>query len=360
MEPLRPKVALAIDGGGIKGLIVAQALKKLEAELGGDPLITHPQIKVLSGTSTGAIITAGLSVGMTMDEITKIYLDDGRKVFPPLYPDWIPGWLQGIFKIIRGIRQPYLYSGDALKSILQARIEQHAGNRNLTLADLKGRLQSDQALVLTAVNVIQRRTHFLKSYADQDGAWELWAATLASSSAPTVMPVVKYKGEYYIDGGVGSYGNPGYIAAREAVEWQGYDPKDVTVLSFGTGWVPDAAYAVSHPPPDTWVNLDWAMNAIFLMLADANRAQSLDIIHDFVGRGMDFRRFQIVLDPDIDMTDSSPATMTRMKELGDQLGERILNNEYVREIDSQPQFDPEGLLKFAEAVEESKARAHRS
>ena len=34
MKPFRKNVALAIDGGGIRGLIVAKALEVLEAETG--------------------------------------------------------------------------------------------------------------------------------------------------------------------------------------------------------------------------------------------------------------------------------------------------------------------------------------
>ncbi len=54
MNPLRKNTGIAIDGGGIKGLIIARALMSLETELGCKPLINHPQIKILAGTSTGA------------------------------------------------------------------------------------------------------------------------------------------------------------------------------------------------------------------------------------------------------------------------------------------------------------------
>ena len=64
MSPLRPHTALAIDGGGIKGLIVAQALIALEEELGGGPLIQRPELQIMAGTSTGAIITAAIAMGM--------------------------------------------------------------------------------------------------------------------------------------------------------------------------------------------------------------------------------------------------------------------------------------------------------
>jgi patatin-like phospholipase/acyl hydrolase len=83
-------VALAIDGGGIRGLVVAQALIALEDELGGGPLIQQPQLKVLAGTSTGAIITAAISMGMKAEDIAGVFIDMGQKAFPQLAPAWIP------------------------------------------------------------------------------------------------------------------------------------------------------------------------------------------------------------------------------------------------------------------------------
>ena len=84
MTPLRKHVALAIDGGGIKGLIVARALMALEDELGGKPLIEQPQLRVMAGTSTGAMITAAIAMGMKAEEITQVYINMGQDVFPPL------------------------------------------------------------------------------------------------------------------------------------------------------------------------------------------------------------------------------------------------------------------------------------
>ena len=53
----RDNIAIAIDGGGVKGAMVAYGIIELEKYLGleeGQPLISDPRVKVLAGTSTGA------------------------------------------------------------------------------------------------------------------------------------------------------------------------------------------------------------------------------------------------------------------------------------------------------------------
>ncbi len=355
-DPLREHTAIAIDGGGIKGLIVVKALIALEEALGVNSLIELPQLQVLAGTSTGAIITAAIAVNMSAREITDLYLSAGRSVFPPLLPAWVPAPLQSAYKMILGLFKPAIFSSNSLKKLLRDTFEAKTGDPDITLGDLKKRLRKDQALIITTADILERRTRFLKTYDDRDGDWKLWEAVMASSAAPTLLPVLQRAGEqgkmhYYTDGGVGSYANPGYVAAREAVEWQGYAPDTVSVLSFGTGWVEANAFERSVGRPDSWKIVDWAMNAILLLLADAARAQSLDIIHDFVNQGMDFRRFQTLLEEDLGMDDTSEASMARMQELGAELGQRILANKHALGADSG--FDPEGLREALERYEAS-------
>jgi patatin-like phospholipase/acyl hydrolase len=94
MNPLRTNVGIAIDGGGIKGLIIARALMTLETELDCKPLIRHPQIRILAGTSTGSILTGALAMGMDAEAIAQVYRDVGQQVFPRLTPGWFPGPLK--------------------------------------------------------------------------------------------------------------------------------------------------------------------------------------------------------------------------------------------------------------------------
>ena len=46
MKDLRENVGIAIDGGGIRGIIIARALQALQDELKCKELIKHPKIKL--------------------------------------------------------------------------------------------------------------------------------------------------------------------------------------------------------------------------------------------------------------------------------------------------------------------------
>ena len=76
---------LSLDGGGILGVISLGALREIETQLrhltGEDKLLLRDFFDYIGGTSTGAIIAAGLSLGMTVDEIERIYLEEGPDIF---------------------------------------------------------------------------------------------------------------------------------------------------------------------------------------------------------------------------------------------------------------------------------------
>ena len=61
---------LCLDGGGIKGLFAATFLSKIE-ELTGNPIFRY--FDMISGTSTGAIIAAGIALGIPASQICELY-----------------------------------------------------------------------------------------------------------------------------------------------------------------------------------------------------------------------------------------------------------------------------------------------
>src|SRR5262249_15715864 len=80
-----PRKLLALDGGGIRGLITIEILAKVERiarERSGRPSIgLADYFDYIAGTSTGAVIGTLLALGRSVDEIRAIYLDCGKMMF---------------------------------------------------------------------------------------------------------------------------------------------------------------------------------------------------------------------------------------------------------------------------------------
>jgi patatin-like phospholipase/acyl hydrolase len=89
MKDQPPKRILALDGGGIRGALTLGFLERIEAilrEREGNPnLLLCDYFDLIGGTSTGAIIAGGLSIGMTAGEIKDLYLNIGDKIFGKKY-----------------------------------------------------------------------------------------------------------------------------------------------------------------------------------------------------------------------------------------------------------------------------------
>ena len=78
MKPFRKNVAIAIDGGGIRGVIVTRALATLERHL-KKPV--HKVFRLAAGTSTGSIISAGIAAGLTAAQLNQLYASLGGTIF---------------------------------------------------------------------------------------------------------------------------------------------------------------------------------------------------------------------------------------------------------------------------------------
>lgn len=81
-----PKRILALDGGGLRGVMTLGMLREIETQLrvrhGNDPAFRlSDYFDLIAGTSTGAIIAGALSLGMTVDEVYGHYLRLGKFVF---------------------------------------------------------------------------------------------------------------------------------------------------------------------------------------------------------------------------------------------------------------------------------------
>jgi patatin-like phospholipase/acyl hydrolase len=85
LERKGPHKLLAIDGGGIRGVLALQILAKIESLLREESANSDYRLAdyfdYVAGTSTGAIIAAGISLGMSVGEILDFYLKNGSDMF---------------------------------------------------------------------------------------------------------------------------------------------------------------------------------------------------------------------------------------------------------------------------------------
>jgi len=81
-----PKRILALDGGGLRGILTLLYLAEIESLLrerhGGrkDFCLAH-YFDLIASTSTGAIIAAALACGMSVADISEKYMTLGKSVF---------------------------------------------------------------------------------------------------------------------------------------------------------------------------------------------------------------------------------------------------------------------------------------
>jgi hypothetical protein len=294
MKPFRKNVAIAIDGGGIKGVMVAQALAMLEEHL--DRPISEV-VRLAAGTSTGSIISAGIAVGLSGATMRQLYTDLGDTIFRQT--------LRSRLWLLSRYRYP-------LKPLEQA-LHRHIGD--LTMGDLWKKPHPID-VVITVFDLLENRTRFVKPWKPEYETWPVIKAVLASSSVPTYFPVVEGQ---FVDGGVGSYANPCYVAAYEiryALHW---NPAETTLISLGTGRDPHAhdVQAVNR-----WYPWQWLSPILGAFMASAND-QQVHLVDTFFEQ-LDFRRFQVDLDRPIGMDDVS--AIPELIAYGEEMGRMILGD----------------------------------
>ena len=84
--PERPRRLLALDGGGIRGVMSLEILRKIEQDLAkatgkGASFRLGDFFDYVGGTSTGAIIAAGLAMGKSVQELIDFYIEAGPLMF---------------------------------------------------------------------------------------------------------------------------------------------------------------------------------------------------------------------------------------------------------------------------------------
>lgn len=261
-----PKKILACDGGGIRGLMTVEILADLEDKLRKKrekpDLLLSDYFDFVCGTSTGAIIAAGISAGMSMSAIREFYLDSGAEMFDKA----------SIFK-----RLKYKYDDEPLAQKLQSVLNSALGHREADAAATLGDTNLCTLLMMVMRNhstdspwpVTNNPGAKYNQYDRKDCNLKLplWQLVRASTAAPTFFPpeVVTFaegtSDEYsfvFLDGGVTTYNNPAFLAFEMAtaspykINWKpGVD--ELLIVSVGTGQADSAR-------PDVDADDLWLLN----------------------------------------------------------------------------------------------------
>ena len=267
------KLCISINGGGIKGVWVAQFLLRLESDLGKS---MAKQVKAVSGTSTGSIIAAALAEGLSAADITDLYVNKGSKIFTkyPAYKRILPKYPT--------------YDNTNLKNILKD--------------ILKGKMSEFKIPIFIPTTHMNGRS-VEKVWDKGDKDVDKWFAVLTSCSAPTYFDVVVKDGESYCDGGI--WGNDPCMVLQSGLK-KAY-PKfgDYKVLCFNTGGV------FKHNDSGNKTLLDWAKYFIE-NVANAGDSNYFELCANLGEENV----FRVSPKVDFKLDDASKNSITKLVELG--------------------------------------------
>lgn len=301
MKRLRSHAAIAVDGGGIRGAMVVRALAVLEEKNAFGGRTCNEVFQLAAGTSTGSIISAGLAAGLTGKKLDELYRGLGPEVFRPT---------------LRSILWPFFrYRYDP--GVMEKYLRQHIGTG--TMRDI-----GPMSLVLTTFDLVENRTRFIKTRKPEYADWQVAEAVLASCAVPTYFPPVNGQ---FVDGGVGSYANPCYLAAYEACVVKKWDPAETTLISLGTGRDP---HTLGQWDANRFRAWDWLTPILDAFLQSAD-AEQLRVVKTFFKK-LDFRRFQVNLAKSIPLDDASEASLNQLSRYGDALADEIMKDRTDNEV----------------------------
>lgn len=307
---------LSIDGGGIRGIIPAMVLNEIEQKTGKR---IYELFDLIAGTSTGGILTLGLSMRdgngkakYKAEDLINLYESKGSTIFSRSL--WHEIYSAG------GLLQEK-YPSEPIEGVLK----NYFGDAKLS-----------QALtnILVTSYEIERRDPFLfkstKAKKDNDYDYLIRDVARATSAAPTYFEPAKIQSEkqrnskddldYYalVDGGVFA-NNPGmcaYVEAKSNPDISRSSENEVIMVSIGTGQL---ARRIPYDEAKNWGVVEWAKPI-------------LDVVFDGVSDTTDYElkqllpadkyfRFQVNLAEmgKDDMDDASGTNLHALKTLAAQL-----------------------------------------
>lgn len=271
-----PKKLLAIDGGGIRGVLALEILAKIEAIFaqGRKDYVLADDFDYFAGTSTGGIIAAGLSFGKSVSELIDFYNDSGPKMFEK---EWLLKRLYADFK-----SEPL---AKKLKEVFGADTTLESDKLRTLLLLVMRNATTDSPWPIS-------NNPFAKYNDPKRGECNLdiplWQLVRASTAAPKYFPPeaieIGKKIHLFVDGGMTVYNNPAFQMvlmatldrywrlAPEGRRGWATGEKDMLVVSVGTGLAPIANDALTPANMHLYYN---ANNVPFALMNAAQFEQDL-------------------------------------------------------------------------------------
>ena len=240
---------LSIDGGGIRGIVTAVLMQRLQATPGLEGFLD--KVDLVAGTSTGGLLALGIARGLGLEEIRDLYVDDGPEIFDDT-------WLDDLLDLGK-------LRGADYKTSPMRRVFKRVLGEQTTLGQLRKRV------LITAFDMDNedeedlKRTWKPKLFHNFPGSGNdrgelAYKVGMYTAAAPTYFPSV----DGYIDGGV--YANNPAMCALAQTQDKRYRPTpsldEVELLSLGTG---TSLFYIRGKTLD-WGYAQWIKPLISLML----------------------------------------------------------------------------------------------
>ena len=315
MKMSRKVRVLSIDGGGIRGIIPAKILIRVEELL--QEYSQNPDAKIgdyfdlIAGTSTGGILTAlclcpekvgSKTSKYSAKNILDFYLRYGRDIFKRSFMTKYLDYF-GLFHPI--------YQKESLETILQKYLGDYR------LSDLT------KPCLIPAYDIELGKATFFNQLgiAKDSGRDELVRDVVrATTAAPTYFPVARPNDDNaFIDGGLFA-NNPALCAYVEATKFPCEPvPKEILILSLGTG-AADIHYPYQRAR--NWGRLSWVIPVINIYGSAASQTvdHQLEKLYEQKGLESNYLRIEPSLNKfkvDKGMDSVSDRNLKALQHIGD-------------------------------------------
>jgi len=266
-EVERPRKLLALDGGGIRGILTLEVLARIESLLAaatgkGDAFRLCDFFDYVAGTSTGAIIAAGLACGMSAQELLAFYEKTGPAMFDKAF----------LLQRIKALYKSEPLAAELRKTFAKKGKDGKQHDRTLAPEDLRCLLFAVTRNVTTdspwPVSSNPLAKYNQRNRRDCNLQIPLWQIVRASTAAPIFFPpeILQWdpndpaKTFVFVDGGVTPYNNPAFLLFRMAtlapykLGWKTGE-KNLLLVSIGTGAAPTLDDDILSPQKNAVSNL---------------------------------------------------------------------------------------------------------